>query len=105
MQVHTCPDCGRQFDEDEERDGQLSARVAAWEADCADKGYPIASGRISEEHAAKLLGMAPTTLASKRKSGKGPRAYHLPVNGSRWSYSLTELAAWEAAHQEGESWI
>jgi hypothetical protein len=78
--------------------------VAAWGAECADKGYPIASGRVSEEHAAKLLGMAPRTLAGKRKDRTGPRAHHLPVNGSRWSYSLAELAAWEAAHQEGESW-
>lgn len=108
MTTCTCPRCGnRHRCADDELDAQIAARVAAWEAECADRGYPIASGRVSEEHAAKLLGMAPRTLAGKRKArpSAGPRAHHLPVYGSRWSYSLTELAAWEAAHQEGESWI
>lgn len=105
MKVHTCPRCRCLFDEDEERDGQLAARVAAWEAECADKGYPMRDGRVSEEHAAKLLGYAPKTLSGWRKhTNKGPMAYRLSVNGSRYSYKLAELAAWEAAHQEGESW-
>lgn len=105
MHTHTCPACRCHFTDDEERDVQLAARVAGLESECAYRGYPLASGRVSEADAAKLLGMAPRTLAGKRKAGSGPRAHHLPVSGSRWSYSLTELAAWEAAHQEGESWI
>lgn len=102
MQVHTCPKCRFEF---RDEDAELAQQIAAWEADCANKGYPIASGRVSEEHAAMLLGMAPTTLASKRKArpSTGPRAHRLPVNGSRWSYSLAELAEWQAAQQQDES--
>jgi hypothetical protein len=106
MQVHTCPDCRRQFTEDEEQDANLAARVAALEAECVDKGYPMRDGLVSEEHAAMLLGKKPKTLAGWRKhTGKGPMAYRLSVNGSWYSYSLTELAAWEAMQQLGESWI
>lgn len=101
MTTHTCPRCRFEFHDE---DAELDARVVTLEAECAAKGYPIASGRVSEENAAKLLGMAPRTLAGKRNArpSTGPRAHHLTVNGSRWSYSLTELAAWEAAHQEKE---
>jgi hypothetical protein len=104
MKVHTCPCCRRQFTEDEEQDANLAARVAALEAECVDKGYPLRDGRVSEEHAAMLLGCANPTLRSYRRNRTGPRAYRLSVNGSRWSYRLVELAAWEAAQQEGESW-
>jgi hypothetical protein len=100
QQVHTCPRCRFEF---RDEDAELAQQIAAWEAECANKRYPIASGRVSEEHAALLLGMAPKTLAGyRKKSGKGPRAHHLPVNGSRWSYSLVELAEWQAAHQQDE---
>jgi hypothetical protein len=103
MPIHNCP-CCRCSPEDGDLDAQLSSRAAAWEAECVANGWPIRGGRVSEIDAAKLLGMAPTTLAGKRKSHSGPRAYRLPVDGSRWSYNLAELAAWESAHQEGDSW-
>lgn len=105
MPIHTCPRCQCQFDEDKERDAQLAARVAAWEVECTARGWPVHGGRVSEHVAAKLLGMTKRTLAARRLQGDGPRATHLPVNGSQWSYELTELAAWYVARQEGESWV
>lgn len=104
MTIHTCPQCRCRFTEDEELDAQLTARMAAWEAECAARGWPVLGNRVSEYVAAKLLGMSKRTLASRRLQGDGPRATHLPVNGSQWSYELTELAAWYVARQKGESW-
>lgn len=104
MKHHTCPACRCRFTDDEELDAQLVVRVAVWETECAARGWPMRGGRVSEHVAAKLLGMSKRALANRRLRGDGPRATHLPVNGSQWSYELAELAAWYVARQEGQSW-
>jgi hypothetical protein len=50
--------------------------------------------RVSESSASELLGFEPDTLAKLRQYGRGPVFHRLAVNGSRYSYSLTDLAAW-----------
>lgn len=93
-------------DEDADRDQRIAARVEMFARECETRGWPIRSGRVSEKHAAGLLGIAKRTLEGWRlyKPGKGPMAHHQGVVGSQWSYKLIELAAWEAAQEEGESW-
>jgi hypothetical protein len=50
--------------------------------------------RVSESSASELLGFEPDTLAKLRQYGRGPVFHRLAVNGSRYSYSLTDLATW-----------
>jgi Helix-turn-helix domain len=50
--------------------------------------------RVSESDAAALLGYSGSTLRQLRGEGKGPTAYSIGMNGSRWSYRLYDLAAW-----------
>src|SRR4051812_31150181 len=50
--------------------------------------------RVSEVDAAKLLAIHPGSLKSMRGDGSGPTAVRAPVNGSRWSYRIDDLAAW-----------
>ena|SRR6185312_1984926 len=104
MTIHICPDCRRQFTDDDELDQQLAARVAAWKLYCEERGHQVRGGRVSEFVAAELLGMRQRTLGGKRKSGTGPQFTRISVNGSMYSYDLSELAAWEAMQQSGESW-
>lgn len=104
MTLHKCPQCRCRFTDDDELDAQLSARVAAWEAECETRGWIVRSGRVSESVAAHLLGMRKRALANRRIHGAGPRATHMAVDHSQWSYELTELAAWYFAQHDGESW-
>jgi hypothetical protein len=107
MPLHICPGCGHKFrdgDEDADRDQEIAAHVAAWTAQCEERGWLIRGGRISEKHAAELVGMPKRTLEGKRKQGKGPRYAVASVDGSTYSYDLTELAAWDVMRQVGESW-
>ena len=104
MPFHTCPCCRYQFTDDDELDTQLAARVATWRDQCAVERWAVRAGRVSESVAAALLGMRPRLFASRRKSGSGPRVAVMPIDGSRYSYDLIELAAWEAMQQSGESW-
>ena len=104
MTLHTCPQCRCRFHDDDDLDRQLAAQIARWKVYCDEHGHPIRGGRVAEIVAAELLGIQPTTVAGRRKSGNGPRFAHIPLNGSRYSYDLEELAAWEAAQKSGESW-
>lgn len=106
MPIHNCPYCRCGHDEDADRDQEIAARVAAWTAQCEDRRWPIRSGRVSEKHAAELVGMKKRTFEGKRKQGKGkgPRYAVAAVDGSTYSYDLTELAAWDVMRQVGESW-
>lgn len=102
MTAHTCPRCRFQFcDEDVDRDQEIAERVAAWTARCADQHLRIRGGYVTESVAAELLGIG-RALSKHRRAGTGPR--YRDVDGCPVSYHLTELAAWEAAHQEGNSW-
>lgn len=56
--------------------------------------------RISEGDAAVLLGLHPGSLKNLRAEGCGPVAYRAPTGGCRWSYRLSDLAAWIEARRE-----
>lgn len=56
-------------------------------------------GRVSEDAAAALLGLAGGTLAARRAEGTGPAFYRLAGGGARVTYSLADLAAWIASHR------
>lgn len=59
------------------------------------QGFAISADlRISELHAAQLLGYTAGHLKNLRQDGKGPQFYHRGVGGSRISYRLTDLAMW-----------
>lgn len=51
-------------------------------------------GRVSEIDAGMLLGLAPGVIRNLRAEGSGPVAFRAPINGSRWSYRLVDLAGW-----------
>lgn len=106
MTIHTCPQCRCRFTDDAELDAQLAARVAAWTAQCQERGWPVKQGRVSESVAAELLGMPKRTLAGWRISqpDRAPRHERIPVASSQYSYDLEELAAWKAMQQVGDSW-
>lgn len=56
--------------------------------------------RVSETHAAQLLGIAPGSLKAMRQEGKGPIVYRIPLNGCRLSYLLDDLASWIESGRE-----
>jgi hypothetical protein len=64
------------------------------------KYWISADNRIGEADAAKLLGMTPTSLANKRREGKGPSAYALGGGGHKVTYRLIDLAKWIESHRE-----
>ena len=58
--------------------------------------------RVSESDLALLLGLHPGTLKAMRTEGGGPAAFHVGLNGSRWSYALRDVGEWiEARRLEG----
>lgn len=64
----------------------------------------IIGHRVPPKTAARLLGCSEKTLERYRKCGIGPQWSSIPVAGSRVSYTLEALAAFEEAHTHGESW-
>ncbi|VWX63182.1 conserved hypothetical protein [Burkholderiales bacterium 8X] len=61
-----------------------------------------ADQRVSEKDAAVLLGYKhPGSLKNLRQAGQAPIHYLRPVNGSRVSYRLMDLAAWLEERREG----
>lgn len=81
---------------------RIEACRRALEATCRESGAFISGdGRIGEEVAAELLGVASGTLARRRTEGTGPPSYRLGGGGHRVTYHLDDLAAWiEAARCE-----
>jgi len=64
-------------------------------------GLPLSGDmRVSESDAATLLGLHPGSLKNLRSEGCGPVAYRTPMNGSRWSYRLLDLARWIEERRE-----
>jgi hypothetical protein len=105
MNYRVCPTCGRPCNElIAPDDNDADALTTEFKVTCAERGYVVRAGRVSESVAAELLGIRKLVLASRRKSGNGPRAFHIPIDGSRYSYELRELAAWQSSHDVGESW-
>jgi hypothetical protein len=106
MNDRVCPTCGRPHPElTDPYDDSADALTAEFKMTCAERGYAIRAGRVSESVAAELLGIRKLVLAGRRRSGSGPRAFHMPIDGSRYSYELRELAAWQANHDVGETWL
>ncbi|WP_162567555.1 hypothetical protein [Variovorax sp. SRS16] len=57
--------------------------------------------RVSERDAASLIGYTnANSLKNLRQAGQGPVFYHRPVNGSRVSYRLMDLAMWVEERRE-----
>ena len=67
--------------------GALERRV------CDSKAWLSGDGRVSEQTAGELLGLAVGTLANKRAEGTSPPHYQLG-GGHRITYSLYDLAFW-----------
>ncbi|HMO49366.1 MAG TPA: hypothetical protein PKB14_25495 [Rubrivivax sp.] len=84
-------------------DPELVAAIeAAFMRRCREAGCWISGdGRVSEDSAAALLGLAPGTLANRRAEGSAPAFYRIGGPGCRTSYSLHDLAVWLAAHRVG----
>jgi Helix-turn-helix domain len=77
----------------DDRDGRIEATIAALLAYCRNgAGIPLigADLRVTEAHAAALLGLAPETLRAMRSSGQGPAFFRV----RRVSYRIADLAAW-----------
>lgn len=56
--------------------------------------------RVGERDAAKMMGYAPGSLKNIRGEGKGPIYYNRPVEGSKISYRLMDLAMWIEERRE-----
>ena len=59
-----------------------------------------ADRRVSEESAAKLLGISHAHLKESRQQGNAPMHFVLGVGGSRLSYRVSDLASWIEAGRE-----
>ena len=77
---------------------RVEACRAALEAACREAGaFITGDGRVGEEVAAQLLGLAVGTMANKRSEGVSPPYYRIGCNGHRVTYRLADLAAWVEA--------
>lgn len=103
MTIVACPHCRARFTLGYM--DPLDERADTFMAMCAARRWPVsADGRVPEAVAARLLGVSQKTLQRRRHAGDGPALYSLPVGGSRFSFSLRELAAFVSAHERGEPW-
>jgi len=74
---------------------RIEATRAALDAACREAGAWVSGdGRVGEETAAELLGIAPGTLANRRANGSAPRHYRLGGGGHRITYAVLDLAVW-----------
>ena len=74
--------------------------LAEFQRRCREVGCWVSGdGRIGEEPAAALLGLAPGTLANRRAEGSGPPHFRLGGAGHRITDLLTDMARWVAAHR------
>ncbi|ABE44887.1 hypothetical protein [Polaromonas sp. JS666] len=85
--------------DDQARAADLQARAEATRlllrAKCQEAGCVVAADeRVTEEAAAQLIGMTQGGLKNMRHQGRAPVAYNLPVERSRVSYRLLDLALW-----------
>lgn len=76
-------------------ENRVKETAARLEEAVKNKGYYItADGRVSEEVAAELIGIAFGTLKNWRHSGKAPRHYKKPVSRCGSSYKIIDIAQW-----------
>jgi hypothetical protein len=107
MTDRICPTCGQPTPGPTSHDDidPADALLREFKMTCVEKNYMVRAGRVSEKDATKLLGVGKRFLEGRRKSDDGPRVIYLPINGSRYSYELRELAAYAIAHGIGETYI
>ena len=65
-------------------------------ASCREAGFVLSGDqRVSECVAAELLGISKGSLRNMRNTwGTAPKFYRTPVDGSRISYRISDLAEW-----------
>lgn len=78
--------------------------VASYLARCEAEDLVVVGHRVPPKTAAALLGVSGKWLERHRLRGTGPQWSSIPVAGSRCSYTLAAIAAFEDAHVHGEAW-
>jgi hypothetical protein len=79
---------------------RIEVCAAQLERRCREAGTWISGdGRIGEDAAAALLGLASGTLANRRCEGSAPPHYRLGGSGHRITYGLSDLATWIVRHR------
>lgn len=88
--------------DDRQRTERVAASGRSLEAAARQAGMVVTGdGRVSENAAGELLGLAPGTLRNWRSERDGPPSYQIGVgSGSRVSYRLAELAEWLESRRE-----
>ena len=82
-------------------DGRADATAAVLRREAEHHGMWIsADGRIGEADLAKLIGIAPGTLANKRREGTAPESYALGGGKHKITYRLIDAARWLEAHRQ-----
>ncbi|MBM9912749.1 MULTISPECIES: hypothetical protein [Stenotrophomonas] len=82
-------------------DGRADATAALLRQQAEHHGLWLsADGRIGEADLAKLIGIAPGTLANKRREGTSPPWYAIGGGGHRITYRLVEAARWLEAYRK-----
>lgn len=85
----------------EERRNLLESTMAMLLAVVKRDNIPISADmRVRESDAAKMMGYAPGSFKNIRNEGKGPVYYNRPVDGSKISYRLMDLAMWIEKRRE-----
>lgn len=82
-------------------DGRADATAALLRRQAERHGMWIsADGRVGETDLAKLVGIAPGTLANKRREGTAPESYALGGGKHKITYRLIDAARWLEAHRQ-----
>lgn len=77
----------------DESAARIAATATALEAAAVAAGKWItADGRVGEQDAAELIGLAASTLSNRRQAGTAPAHFRLGGGGHRVSYRLIDLA-------------
>lgn len=76
-------------------DGRDDETAAMLRREAEQRGMWIsADGRVGEADLAKLIGLAPGTLANKRREGTAPESFALGGGRHKVTYRLTDAARW-----------
>ena len=102
MNLTRCPCCGQPLPDlvtIEELD-PVAPLIREYQETCERRSYVVRGGKVSEGVAAKLLDIPKRTLANLRTSDKGPEFSYFPIQGSRYAYTLRELADYQTTKDE-----
>lgn len=82
-------------------DGRADSTATLLRQQAENHGMWIsADGRIGEADLATLIGIAPGTLANKRREGTAPESYSLGGGKHKITYRLIDAARWLEAHRK-----